>query len=419
MSTRGSTILVAVFAALLLTACATPVSLEGSWRAWLDSPGGELPFALEFSRSGAGWAVVIVNGPERIDVPEVRYADGELELSLPHYDSRIVARLDRSVRRFDGEWSKRSGPDSRSRLAFHATAGAASRFIPIAEHDRAPADVAGRWSVDFSEDDQPAVAVYAAGVDGELIGTFMTVTGDYRYLAGSFEDGRLRLSCFDGAHAFLFDAELDDTGTLAGDFWSRDTWHETWTAVRNEEARLPDAFTLTRWTGARALDSLVFPDLDGIPRSLADPEFAGRARLLQVFGSWCPNCNDASAYMAELDARYRDRGLSIVGLAFEMTGDHGRDAEQVRRYAERHGVEYPLLVAGLHDKAEASRAFPVLDRVRSYPTTIFMDGEGNVRAIHTGFTGPATGAAYDELRREFDDLIEELLAEPAGQRANP
>ena len=40
---------------------------------------------------------------------------------------------------------------------------------------------------------------------------------DAHVTAGSFEGDRLRLSCFDGAHAFLFDARLGEDGSLAGD----------------------------------------------------------------------------------------------------------------------------------------------------------------------------------------------------------
>ena len=92
-----------------------------------------------------------------------------------------------------------------------------------------------------------------------------------------------------------------------------------------------------------------------------------------------------------------------------MTGEHERDANQVREYLKRHDASYPVLIAGLSDKKLASKAIPFLDRVRSYPTTIFLDGEGNVEAIHTGFTGPATGEAYDELKTKFEEIIEGLL----------
>ena len=102
-----------------------------------------------------------------------------------------------------------------------------------------------------------------------------------------------------------------------------------------------------------------------------------------------------------------------------MTGDFQRDADQVRAYAAHHGIEYPLLLAGLADKNEASRAFPLIDRVRSYPTTIFLHGDARVRAVHSGFTGPATGEAYSRLRSRFESLIEELLAGVAGTSGPP
>jgi hypothetical protein len=72
-------------------------------------------------------------------------------------------------------------------------------------------------------------------------------------------------------------------------------------------------------------------------------------------------------------------------------------------------MEFPVLVAGLSDKAEATRSIPILDRVRSFPTTIFVGADGNIRAVHTGYSGPATGEAHARLLREFDEQIEALL----------
>jgi len=198
---------------------------------------------------------------------------------------------------------------------------------------------------------------------------------------------------------------------LTGDFWSRDTWHETWVAKRNPHAKLPDAFTQTQWVDSVSLDDLHYPDTQGKTRSLVDPAFFGKARLIVVFGTWCPNCNDASDYLVELHKRYEDQGLSILGLAFELTGDFDRDARQVKKYAAKHGIEYPILIAGVSDKTQATKAFPLLDRIRSYPTTIFMNGEGKVMAVHTGFTGPATGKAYHDLRAKFESIIESMLTD--------
>lgn len=396
---------------LAVAACSGPPRLEGGpWRAWLDSPGGDLPFGLEMTVEGARVAASILNGPERIPIPEVSFAEGELILDMPHFDSRVTARLTRAGR-LDGRWRRRSGVESWTEMGFHAERGDAPRF-PAAAAAGGPGStgpIDGRWAVDFEGDDDPSVGIFVTGADGSVTGTFLNTTGDYRYLAGSFGGGRLRLSCFDGGHAFLFDATMEPDGTLRGEFWSRDAWHDRWTARRDVDAGLPDAFGLTRASESVRLSDLSFPDLEGNVRSLDDPAFAGRVRLIELFGSWCPNCNDAATFMVELDRRYRDRGLSVIGLAFEMSGDLERDTNQVRLYAARHDARYPIFVGGLSDKGEASTSFPLLDRIRSWPTFVFTNRAGGVEAIYQGYSGPATGEAYEKLRRDFTRTIEELL----------
>lgn len=225
------------------------------------------------------------------------------------------------------------------------------------------------------------------------------------------------LSTFDGAHAFLFRARRGADGALTGDFWSGAAHHETWSAQRDAQAALPDPFTeVAPAAEAPPLAALKFRDLDGVERALDDPAFAGKARVITLFGSWCPNCNDEARLWAELHARYAERGLSIVGLAFEVTGDAARDAEQVRRFRERHGVRWPTLLGGTADKEAAARAFPLLTRVKAFPTAVFLDAAGRVRAVHSGFAGPATGAEHERQRLHYERIIEELLAESADGR---
>ncbi|MHC5024060.1 MAG: TlpA disulfide reductase family protein, partial [Planctomycetota bacterium] len=328
---------------------ATTGPRDGRWHATLASPGGDLSFGLHLDRDDSGaprWWVI--NGPERLPVPRTTLAANGLTLEFTHYDSAIRAAVSDDGRTLRGRWTKTKSADAVTTMAFRAEwlgPGGQDPDASARRADPAPTEAAasidGRWSVRFSSADEPAVGIFRADPAGEVTGTFLTTTGDYRYLAGSIGAGSLRLSCFDGAHAFLFRATLRPDGTLAGDFWSRDAWHETWTARRDPDAALPDAFTLTRWKGDFDLDDLRFRDLDGRPRSPGDEAFRGRARIIQVFGSWCPNCHDATRYLVELDRRYGERGLSILGLAFELTGDFERDSGQVRRYLEQQGADWP------------------------------------------------------------------------------
>ncbi len=408
--------LMAVSLAATLPARAAPpksdtVLKPGLWRAWLHSPGGELPFGLEIEGKRGDYRAWIINGEERIEIPRVTFLGGELVLDIDYYDSKISAYCDSSGSQLLGVWIKQSRGDKKTGMRFQASAGAAPRFKPINAKSPAAKSIGGKWEVKFASSKEPAIAVFEQRSDGTASGTFLTTTGDYRYLGGRIDGDRLRLSGFDGAHAFLFDARLQKDGPLAGDFWSHDTWHDTWTAKRNAGAVLPDSFALTKSVDGKSFAELSFPDLDGRVRSLGDAEFAGPARIIEIFGTWCPNCNDATKYMVELHKKYGARGLKIVGLAFELTGNPERDARQVRTYVKSHGIKYPVLVAGTSAKGVASKAVPVLDRIRSFPTTVFLDKRGKVRAVYSGFSGPATGDAYTKLRADFERKIEELLAE--------
>ncbi len=393
---------------LLVFGSVSGQDIAGQWDARLKCPGGAIRFGLELNFDQGKSIGLLRNGDEQIEIPEVKMNGESIEIKIDHYDS--ILKLKRMPDdRLVGSWRKRRGLAQWVEMECVAT-----RHVGV-ESENADAYL-GRWRVTFSKSKEPAVAVFKkAESTNQIMGTFLTTTGDYRYLAGRVVDGRLVISCFDGAHAFLFDAVIDkESGnqTLRGNFWSANTWHETWTATKDRNAKLPDSFKQTAATAAAAdLGKLAFPDLDGAMKNLDDPMFAGKARIIYVFGSWCPNCHDAGKYFSELEERYGDQGLSILGLAFELTGDFERDAIQVRKYLKRQGATYPVLIAGVNDKADATRRLTILDRVRSYPTTIFLDAHGEVKAVHTGFTGPATGEAYKELQSKFETLIVGLLNE--------
>ena len=356
----------------------------------------------------------IVNGEERFEIPVVDFSNGYLILKFPHYDSIITTQISRAEFNsgltasdvIRGQYKKRRGNDQWAQMKFVA------RHSESKQEFEDPQEFLGRWKVKFDSSEDPAVGIFKrTGESNQVVGTFLTTTGDYRYLGGYVKDKTLVLCCFDGAHAFRFEAQSAASGQLTGDFWSSNTWHETWTAVKDDNAKLPDAFAQTKLAEKSGLENLQFPDLEGTKRSLNDIAFRGKARLVYVFGSWCPNCHDAAAYFKELQDKYSSKGLKILGLAFELTSNHERNATQVKQYLRRHNVSYPVLIAGPADKAKASKEFPVIDRVRSYPTTIFLDETGAVRGIHTGFTGPATGKSYEELKQKFESLIEEMLAD--------
>lgn len=400
--------------ALAAAGCRSPHSLAGTWRAVLASPGGELPFTLQIVPTSGSWRAVVINGAEEAPVSAVTVAGSDVTLRFDGYDSRIVARLSADGERLDGRWEK-TGSAGVSQMPFAATRDP-GRFRPVeaAAAPGAPASLAGTWAATFTDEEgeSPAQGELEQRSD-EVTGTFLTPTGDYRYLAGSYQNGLLRLSTFDGAHAFLFQARVQPDGSLRGDFWSRESYHATWVARRAAAgaAILPDAWSLVGLKNAEGRFDFRFPDLDGRPVSLRDPRFAGKVVLVNLFGSWCPNCNDEAPVLAEWSQRYRARGLEVIGLAYELTGRAERDREQVRKFAARHRLTYPLLLAGTSDKQKAAETLPDLTSVVAFPTTVFVGRDGRVRKIHTGFAGPGTGEHFVHLKRELEGRIEQLLTE--------
>jgi len=409
------------------TASATDVAI-GTYRAVLTLPGGELPFGLDLEREGSATVGYLLNGGERVKLNEVTIAGPHLEIRMPGYENRLVA--DAKGDDLQGEIILDKLGGKEQHIPLHAKLGRSYRFFENAGGEESgvagqsgasghpdPSEkgaVSGRWAVNFIDDadPKPEVAVGEFSQSHDVVsGTFLTATGDHRFLGGQIKGDELYLSTFDGAHAFLYKAKLGADGTLAGDFWSGTAYHERWTGRRDANAALPDAYSLTAMRpGAKRL-SFAFPDVAGNTVRSNDPAFKGKVMIVALAGSWCPNCHDEAAFLAPLYRDYRGKGVEIVSLMFEHFGDFPRAAAATERFRQHYGIEYTTLIAGISDKDEASKVLPMLDHVHAFPTTIFIDRKGNVRRIHTGFSGPATGEHYTQFVTETKDTLDRLLAE--------
>ncbi|MGH1343749.1 MAG: TlpA family protein disulfide reductase [Nannocystales bacterium] len=392
-------------------------TLEGTWRATLTSPGGELPFELHVHDREGTLQATAHNGTETVEFTSVSLGGDTAVLRIDGYDSEVRATLKDDGQSLWGVWTKTT-PDGPSSMPFAATRGAQPRFsseTPAPSYD-VPKSVDGEWSVRFREEDDSTFVGHAilTSSDGALHGTILTDTGDYRYLEGRYANGTVELSCFDGGHAFLFRATVAEDGSLEGNFWSRASYHATWTATPmspGQASPLADPFTAvtlsSRETEGRF--RFAFPDSSGATVTDEDPRFRDKVVLIDIFGTWCPNCNDYAPVLARWHDTYGPRGLEIVGLAFEFTGDVKRDRAQLATYAQTHGITFPLLLAGTSDKGDAAELLPSIDEVKSYPTTILVGRDGRVHKIHSGFAGPATGKHHERLLNTLQTEIESLL----------
>ena len=121
---------------------------------------------------------------------------------------------------------------------------------------------------------------------------------------------------------------------------------------------------------------------------------------------------DETAYLSKFYDRNKNKDVEILGLAFERTTDFEKSKKNIERLKNRFNVGYDLLITGFtNDKEDAAKALPMLNKVVAFPTMIIIDKKGEVRKIHTGFSGPGTGKHYIEFVNEFEKLISDLIAE--------
>ena len=389
----------AATALLALQSPAAPPS--GSWRAVLDLDGGTLPFALEIARTKAGWGGAICNGRLCQPLSAVRVAGDSVTLEMADYASGISARLDGDS--LVGTYRNVGNRGPRI-IPFRAARG---RW-PVTP---APAALVGRWDATFFSDfgSSPRVFELRNGVRG-LEGTMISNTGDYGHFAGRVAGDSFTLAHFDGSFVYLLTGARHGD-TLRGVFHAGLRTQTPWIAVRSTGA--PHLKAPTEITGAdtTAPFRFAFPDLAGRLVTERDPRFRGKVVLVDIFGSWCPTCHDAAPDLVRLYRKYHGRGLEMVGLAYEVTGDTALDARQVRRYREKFRIPFPLLLAGINDTEAAAATLPQLRGFTSFPTTVFLGRDGRVRRVHAGFYGPATGAQHERLIGEFERVIEGLLGQ--------
>ena len=269
-------------------------------------------------------------------------------------------------------------------------------------------DLTGKWEVTFGlEDTIPEPAIGYFEQDGNhLTGTFETESGDYRFLEGTVQANKMYLSSFDGAHMFLFEALINQDGTLSGVFRNGIHYITSWSGKRNEEATLRDPNSITTFSDEKF--EFAFPDENGRLMTSDDATLAGRPKIVQLLGTWCPNCLDETQFLLDYFER-ENPDIGLVGLAFELHSDPVMARQAIARYRQKLDIPYPILFAGASDKNEASKQLPMLDTVFAYPTLIFIDSENQVKKIYTGFSGPAT-PNYQSFKKEFHETVNTLLS---------
>ena len=382
----------------------------GPWKgSLLREDGKTIDFHFDLRNENGKTVLYIINAGERLRVDQLVHSKDSLVIEMPVFESQFRVRK-LSAGKWEGVWIK-EGAVKRQVMPFTAQVQSSLPAEPVKP---AITDITGRWAVTFMRGNdltRPAIGEWQQK-GYTLRGTILTPTGDYRYLSGVLDGDSLKLSTFDGSHAFLFTAKVNsDQKITGGIFYSGATAKEPWEAVKNPAATLPDVAAMHLKDGEEKLN-FRFRDLNGKMVSINDPRFRNKVVIIQIMGSWCPNCMDETAYLVNYYKKYHAKGVEVVGLAYERTTDFARSQKTLSQLKDRFNIPYPLLITGYTSaKGEPLKSMPMLADFKAFPTTIIIDKKGDVRKIHTGFSGPGTGGHYTEFINEFEKLTDDLLAE--------
>lgn len=373
---------------------------------------GELPVNLEFSyRDDSTLLLTLINGEERIAVDDITFARelstarDTITVRFPLNDTYLTGYHEGGI--IEGYFVDETREGGAYSIPFAAFHGVGYRFTELRKEP--VTDLTGRWATEFGIDDstRTEAAIAEFEQDGNhLTATFLTPTGDYRYLEGTIQADRFYLSTFDGEHVYLFSGKVLPDSSLIGLFRSGRDYQSIWTARRDADASLPLADEATRVLEPGAPVSLSATLPDGGALRVAD--LPGQLKVLTIMGSWCPNCKDEALFLDSLRATLPPGAVSFAGLAFERFRDTTRALAAIERFGERLDLGFPIALAGFADKAEATARLGFLDEVRSFPTLVVLDTDDRVVYTHTGFAGPAT-SAYGDFTRAFAKTLQDRL----------
>lgn len=382
----------------------------GFWRAEIATHGGALPFQFEINAGSKSelWDIKLINGAEKSSLGESFLRKDSLVIPFDLYDSELVFDLSKNTE-MKGFFVKKRNGNTLYRLAVTAKAGQTDRFLNV---NPATVNVSGKWMADFFSDatnHSPGVGVFEQ-IGNSVTGTVLRTSGDYRFLQGNVSGDSLKLSYFDGSGLYLIKAKIAGS-KLSGKFTSGLNGERNLLATLDPAAALPDLKKLTFLKPGFDRIDFKLPTTTGEQISLQDARFKNKVVVIELMGSWCPNCLDESRYLAPFYKKYKSKGVEVLGIAFEYSPDIAISGPKMNNFQKKIGIDYPLLFAGTPDEKTIARVLPMLNQMNGYPTTFIIDKKGVVREIHTGFSGPGTGKYYADWISDFEHTIQSLLAE--------
>ncbi len=382
----------------------------GPWRVEMKHFSGNLPFnfIVSPSKNQKTFNIKIQNGSEKFSLGDSFFRGDSLVIPFDLYESEIVGFLTNS-KKMNGYWIMKKDGKAIFRIPLEANAGSTERYTNLKP---SKINVTGNWMADFWSDENvhsPGIGMFKQ-VGNSVTGTFLKPSGDYRFLQGNVSGDSLFMSYFDGSYCMQVRVKVKGK-EFTGNFYTGLAGKRNLKAKLDPKASLPDLKKLTYLKPGFDRINFSLPDPDGNMINLQDARFKGKVVVIELMGSWCPNCIDESRFLSPYYKKNKSKGLEVIGLSFEYSEDMKISGPKIKNFISKIGIPYPIVLAGKPDDPTIEKVLPMLHKINGYPTTFIIDKQGKVREIHTGFSGPGTGVYHTDWIQEFDKTIQVLLTE--------
>ncbi len=388
---------------------------EGVWRGVFKVSESQVPFNFELKGKDPEHAVfTLLNGSRRDDFHVQRLSKDSVYIKMNTYDAALVAKIN-DDNTISGEYRSLVPGFRGNALPFTAEYGKTYRFVEPGKDVKPVADISGKWEITtYSKEAVPASIALLTQKGNKLTGVIMTVVGDTRELEGTIQGDEFALSGFTGPSPFIVKGKINADGTISGEQGFGIYKNQKFDAAKKADVELPDPYKLTFLKeGYKKLD-FSFPNIDGKSQvSLSDAKYKGKVVIIEIIGTWCPNCTDQTVFLSPWFNKNHQRGVEAIALGFEQKDSLAYAQYTLGKLRDKYNINYDIAFGGLADKKLVSQKLPALNKFVAFPTTIIIDRKGEVREIYTGYTGTVTGKYHDDYEKKFNKLLDELLAEPA------
>lgn len=385
----------------------------GIWRGEFVISETKIPFNFEYNAKDKDHPVLtLLNGARRDDFKVTSLGGDSIFVKMNTYDAALVAKVE-SDGKLTGEYRSLVPGFRGNSLPFVAEHGKSYRFVEKGKELPTKHNLTGKWDLKiYSKAKLPDNVALLTQEGNKLTGVVMSTVGDSRELEGVVQGDEFVLSHFSGPNPRVYRGKINEDGSITGEISSGIYNSTKFDGAKNTSAELPDPYKLTYLKeGYKKLD-FTLPDLDGKPVSLSDDKYKGKVVIVEIIGTWCPNCTDQTSFLAPWYRANKGRGVEAIAIGFEQKDDLAYAKYTLGTLKKKYGIEYDILFGGIADKKVASDKLPALNQMMAFPTTILIDRKGEVRQIHTGYTGEVTGDYFKNYVAKWNNDLDELIAEP-------